>query len=129
MSIKKILLAGVAGTFLASNAMAAEPLTLSDAQLDDVSAGVLNLTLGLAALGDFGTLGVSSSGGTVLSQMATSEQTAITGGGQLIQSLIEVQAAAGIEAFATSVNGGGVMFSDGGLALSGTLSVPNITFP
>ena len=40
MSITKTLLAGVAGTVLLSaGAMAAEPLKLTDAQLDDVTAG------------------------------------------------------------------------------------------
>lgn len=42
MSITKTLLAGVAGTVLVgSAAMAAEPLKLTDNQMDDVTAGVL----------------------------------------------------------------------------------------
>ena len=41
MSITKTLLAGVAGTVLLSaGAMASEPVKLSDAQLDDVTAGL-----------------------------------------------------------------------------------------
>ena len=41
MSITKTLLSGVAGTVLLSaGAMAAEPLKLTDAQLDDVTAGL-----------------------------------------------------------------------------------------
>ena len=48
MSINKLLLAGVAGTFLAGSAtMAAEPVKLTDAQMDDVTAGFLRLNIGL----------------------------------------------------------------------------------
>lgn len=51
MSITKTLLAGVAGTVLVgSGAMAAEPVKLSETQMDDVTAGVF---AGLATFGDF----------------------------------------------------------------------------
>jgi len=125
MSMKKILLAGVAGTFIAGSAMAAEPVTLTDGQMDGVSAGALNLTLAFTSIGQFDAFNSSAIVGTVLNQTATSEQLVLTPGGTAVASLIETQAVAGVDVQQSSLLNGGTMFSEGMLAAAGQLGIVN----
>lgn len=72
--MNKMIIAGVAGAFLAgSAAMASEPVKLTDGQMDDVTAG-FRLLAGLNLLGSAGsaTVGVGSAT-TTQSQTAGSE--------------------------------------------------------
>jgi len=81
MSMQKILLAGVAATFMAGSAVSAEPITLSDSQLDNVSGGFSVLVAG-GLIGPSFTFGESAGGGA-LTQFATSDQFVVGGSGQL----------------------------------------------
>ncbi len=122
MSMKKILLAGFAGTLLAGSAMAAEPMTLTDSQLDGVSAGA-TLVAGIALVGPFQALGGQSLSFTDLSQVATVEQFA--GNPTSVQSLYQTQAAAGLQASHITNSPGGAAFLSGGtFALGGSVTFP-----
>lgn len=122
MSIKHSLLAGVAGALLAGGAMAAEPLTLTDTQLDEVSAGLF-VVGGLALVGPFQSLGAQSLTFTDLSQSATSEWFKGTATG--VENLYEAQAAAGLQATVLSNQPAGTLFTSGGsLAVSFSLTQP-----
>lgn len=123
MSIKKTLLAGVAGTLLAGGAMAAEPVKLTDSQMDDVAAG-LSLTLGLGL-----TTGFTAANSTLfevneLSTTATDEQVGFDG--TVLSSSITTQAAAGTAWSQTSLSGGGLFTMGPALALGGNLSVDEV---
>jgi hypothetical protein len=76
MSMKKLVLAGVAATLMAGSAMAAEPVVLSDADLDNVNGGgvlLAGVSFGIAQLG----VGEVVTGGT-LNQQATLSRTQIS---------------------------------------------------
>jgi len=47
MSMKNAVLAGVAGTLLAGTALASEPVTLTDTQMDGVTAGIFSASVAL----------------------------------------------------------------------------------
>lgn len=119
MSIKKTLLAGVAGTLLAGGAMAAEPVKLTDSQMDDVSAG-LSLTLALGL-----TTGFTAANSTLfevneLSTTATDEQVGFDG--TVLSSSITTQAAAGTAWSQTSLTGGGLFVMGPALTINGNVS-------
>jgi hypothetical protein len=121
MSITKTLLASVAGTLLAGAAMAAEPTTLTDAQMDDVAAG-LTLVGAIGLIGPFDALNFSGLQFTDLSQTATTDQVAVTATGA--QSLFQTQSAAGLTGIVTSLNNGGVFLSGGSIAVGFSLTTP-----
>lgn len=122
MSMNKMLLAGVAGTLLAGSAMAAEPMKLTDSQMDDVSAG-LTLTGGLGLVGPFFAGGQQSLAFTDLSQVATSES--FTGTPTGVQSLYQTQSAAGLQATQITNSPGAAVFQSGGTIAAGF----SLTFP
>jgi hypothetical protein len=73
MSMKNALLAGVAGTFVAGAAMAAEPVTLSDTQMDQVTAGLLSASFGVGLQGPAAVLGFGDNQLVQLNQTAIVE--------------------------------------------------------
>lgn len=101
--MNKMIIAGVAGAILAGgSAMADEPMTLTDGQMDDVTAG-FRLALGFGFTGGtFSTAAGLGSGETFESVATASIDTSSiqivpgTGGGILAQSLL------GAETLATS---------------------------
>ena len=116
MSIKSALLAGAALSVMATSAMAAEPVRLSDAQLDDVSAGAFVI----AAIGlTFGFQATNLNGlsFTEQAQIATVAQLTVSPTG--LRSLDQTQAFAGLGATMTS-SGGGLFDSFGQLAAGGS---------
>jgi hypothetical protein len=121
MSIKKTLLAGAAVTMIAGTAMAAEPTKLTDAQMDDVSAGFLTLTGGLALVGPFDSVGFNNMQFTDLSQVATVEQVAITP--TSVQQIQQTQSAAGLTSLVQS-SGGALFLSGGTIAVGLSLNIP-----
>lgn len=121
MSIKKSLLAGVAGTLVAGAAMAAEPVALTDAQLDDVSAG-LSLSLALGLTTGFDAFAFDSATVTVLNQTGVVESVGIQVGSQ-VQSLFQTQAAAGTGWNLLASGGGGGIVIDPSVAVGGTLTI------
>lgn len=121
MSIKNTLLAGVAGTLLAGTAMAAEPMKLTNAQLDDVAAG-FTITAGLALIGPFNAIGQNQLQFTELSQVATVEQINLTT--TSLAQVQQTQSAAGLTV--TTMAGNGSVFESGGsLAVGISLSAPS----
>lgn len=119
MSIKKTLLAGVAGTLLAGGAMAAEPMTLSDSQMDDVAAG-LTLTVGLGFTGGFQSLNSSVFQVQELSQTSTVENSSFNGTN--LQTQFTTQAAAGTTWDQRSDINGGIFAIGPAFALGASLS-------
>jgi hypothetical protein len=121
MSMKNALLAGVAGTFVAGAAMAAEPVTLSDVQMDQVSAG-FTLTLGLGLQGPAAVLGFQDQSLTQLNQVAIQESIS-TGTTAGTRGTFLTQGAVG-----TSFTGGGgstgIGFTALQAAVGGTLTFP-----
>jgi hypothetical protein len=79
MSIKKSLLAGVACTVMASAAMAAEPTTLTEAEMDGVTAG-LTLIGGVGASILTGAVGFDQSSIQQINSFAVSESACINCG-------------------------------------------------
>lgn len=141
MSMKKILLAGVAGTFIAGTAMATEPVTLTDNQMDTVSAGALSLNLGIAT---FGTIiddqgndtGVSllsanatTSVGSALNETVTVSTLQVVPGTSLFASQNQTQSQSQIIVEQSSANNGGLLATGGTFGASGSLSISNFTLP
>lgn len=118
MSIKKTLLAGVAGTLFTGGAMAAEPVHLTDQQMDDVSAG-LSLTLALGLTSGFLTANTTTAAVEETAQGATVESINI---GTLITVVNTTQSLAGTGFNLTSATGGGIIVIGPSLGVSGTLS-------
>lgn len=115
-TLKSALLAGVAGTLLAGTATAAEPVTLTDAQLDEVSAGAFVI----AAVGltfGFQSTNLNGLNFTEQAQTATVAQLSVKPTGLI--SLDQTQAFAGLTATMTS-NGGGLFDSFGQVAAGGS---------
>ena len=113
MSMKATLLAGVAGSLIAGTAMAAEPVKLTDAQMDEVAAGIfvigaIGLTFG------FQSTNLNGLSFTEQAQTATVAQLAITP--TTLQSLDQTQSLAGLGATMTS-SGGGLFDSFGKAAV------------
>ena len=121
MSIKNTLLAGAAATLIAGGAMAAEPMKLTDSQMDDVAAGLtsLNLTVAVALAGTV--LGANNTQFDSLQQteFATVEQVSI---GTAVTSVRQAQGLSATQINSTSLNSGGIAFSAGNLTLGGSLS-------
>lgn len=121
MSIKNIFLAGAAATLIAGSAMAAEPTKLSNAQMDDVTAGLtsLNLTLALALAGPV--VGANNNQFNSLQQTetATVDQVSI---GTAVTSNRQTAALSATQIQSASLGGGGIAFGAGNLAASGSLS-------
>jgi|GEM_PF-1516471 len=122
MSITKTLLAGVAGTLLAGTAMAAEPMQLSDAQMDQVAAGI-TLVGGISLIGPFDAVNFQNLQFTELSQTATTDQVAITPGS--VQTLFQTQSAAGLSGSVMNTGGGALFLSGGSVAVGFSLTTPD----
>lgn len=118
MSIRKTLLAGVAGTLVASGAMAAEPSALTDAEMDRVSAGA-TLLGGLGASILTGSLGFDQSSIQQVNSFAVTEESCINCGSNGTQFLTTTTGAVGVPLFS------GVGESTG---LAGTLFNGGIVF-
>ena len=122
MSITKTLLAGVAGTLFAGAAMAAEPVQLTDAQLDDVAAGI-TLVGAISLIGPFDAVNFQNLQFVELSQTATVDQVAVTQ--TSVQSLFQTQSAAGLTGLVQNTGGGGVFLSGGSVAVGFSLTTPD----
>ena len=120
MSMKNLFLAGAAATMLATSAMAAEPVKLTNSQMDDVTAGLsLSLTLALGLTGTVAGINNSQFNSASQAEIATSESTTI---GTSVSSLRQA-AALGLNTIqSASTSGGGVAFSSGTLAVGGSVS-------
>jgi len=120
MSMNKILLAGVAATFMAGSAVAAEPITLSDSQLDNVTGGFTVLVAG-GLIGSSFTVGESAGGGS-LTQFATSDQFVVGGPGQL--STLTQASSRNDVLLVVADPTTGVLSNDGSISLSAFFSSP-----
>lgn len=120
MSMKNLFLAGAAVTMLATTAMAAEPMKLTNSQMDDVTAGLsLSLTLGLGLTGPVAGINNTKFDSISQAEIATSEQTVI---GTSITSLRQSAALGLNQINSASTSGGGIAFSAGTLAVGGSAS-------
>ncbi len=126
--MNKMIIAGVAGAFLASSAaMASEPVKLTDGQMDDVTAG-FRLLAGLNLLGSAGsiTAGVGTSS-TTQTQAAGSENLSTinigTGGTIAASDANATLATSSTTTGYTSTLGGG-SFTGGALGVGLILLVP-----
>ena len=113
MFVKSPLLAAAAVSVMATSAMAAEPVKLTDAQMDEVAAGIfvigaIGLTFG------FQSTNLNGLSFTEQAQTATVAQLAITP--TTLQSLDQTQSLAGLGATMTS-SGGGLFDSFGQVAV------------
>lgn len=128
MSTKTLMAAGVAGAFLAgSAAMAAEPVKLTDGQMDDVTAGFrLLLALGTTGGGGTETLGLGAGtfdAGDAADTNADESVNIGTGGDVSISTTETASATSGTSgAFASTVGGGTISF--GTLSLAGRFNNP-----
>jgi hypothetical protein len=122
MSMKKILLAGVAATFMAGSALADEAITLSDGQLDNVTGGAFSLLIGAGLIGPSAAIGEAVNG-TTLTQFATSDQFVINPQGTALATLTTATARNDVQLQAIS-SGGGLVGSLGSIALAGRLAIP-----
>lgn len=132
MSMKKILLAGVAGTFIAGTAMATEPVTLTDNQMDTVSAGALNLNLAIATFGTIpGTndsllsANATTSVGSALNESVTISTLQVVPGTSLFAERNQTQAQSQMIVEQSSANNGGLLATGGTFAAGATLSIVN----
>lgn len=121
MSIKNIFLASAAATLIAGSAMAAEPTTLTNAQLDSVNGGIVTLT-GTVALTLNGPL--LGAGNTQFDSVQTAEFVTIDQQeiGTSVTSNRQAQGIAQTQINSASLIGGGVAFSAGNLTLGGSFS-------
>jgi hypothetical protein len=122
MSMKNIVLAGVAATFMAGSALAAEPVTLTDAQLDNVTGGVFSLLVGTGLIGPSLAIGEAVTG-TTLTQFATSDQFTVSPNGTALQTLTQSEVVNNISLRSIS-SGGGLVGNVGSIALAGFIQVP-----
>jgi len=122
MSITKTVLAGVAGTLLAGTALAAEPMQLTDAQMDEVAAGI-TLVGAIALVGPFDTVNFQNLQFTELSQTATVDQVSIVP--TRVETLFQTQSAAGLSGLVQNSGGGGVFLSGGSVAVGFSLTTPD----
>ncbi len=127
MSMKKTVLMAAAGTLLATSALAAEPVKLSDGQMDDVTAGFrLLLALGTTGGGGTGTFGLGAGtfdAGDSARTRATESVSIGTGGDVSIETTDVAEASAFTSgAFASTVAGETVSF--GTLSLAGRFNNP-----
>lgn len=109
MSMKNLVLAGVAATLMAGSAMAAEPVVLSDADLDNVSGGgsiLAAASFGIAQLG----VGETVVGGT-LNQQATLSRTQISPNLLSVSTLNIAEARNDTQITATNPGGGTLVLS------------------
>ena len=120
MSMKNLFLAGAAATMLATSAMAAEPMKLTNSQMDDVTAGLsLSLDLALGLTGPVAGINNTQFNSLSQAEIATSNQTTI---GTSITSLRQTAALGVNQITSASTTGGGVAFSAGTLAVGGSAS-------
>ena len=127
MSMKKTVLMAAAGTLLATSAFAAEPVKLSDGQMDDVTAGFrLLLALGTTAGGGTQTLGLGAGtfeAGDSANTNADESVNIGTGGDVSVNTTETATAGSGTSgAFASTV--AGLTFSNGTLSLAGRFNNP-----
>lgn len=121
MSMKNLVLAGVAATLMAGSAMAAEPVVLSDTDLDNVTGGDSLLgaaSFGIAQLG----IGTTVTGGT-LNQQATLSNTLVSPDLQSIATSNIAEARNDTSIVATNPGGGSLVLS--GLTFAGVLIANN----
>jgi TRAP-type uncharacterized transport system substrate-binding protein len=126
MTVKNMLLGAAAAATLVigSSAMAAEPVQLSDTQMDDVTAGFL---FAFAGTGGFGTqfLGVVAdadvSESSEVSQSESDSLTIGTGGTGSGSYSATATAKSSIKGNFKTLVGGGIMETGGTLAFSGNL--------
>ena len=127
MSMKKTVLMAAAGTLLATSAFAAEPVKLSDGQMDDVTAGFrLLLALGTTAGGGTATAGLGAgtfNAGDSANTNAVESVNIGTGGDVSINTTETASAGSGTSgAFASTVSGTTQSF--GTLSLAGRFNNP-----
>jgi hypothetical protein len=122
MSMKNIVLAGVAATFMAGSALADEPVTLTDAQLDNVTGGVFSLLVGTGLIGPSLAIGEAVTG-TTLTQFATSDQFTISPSGTALATLTSASARNDVQLRSIS-SGGGLVGNVGSIAIAGFIQVP-----
>jgi hypothetical protein len=122
MSMKNIVLAGVAATFMAGSAVAAEPVTLTDAQLDNVTGGIFSVVFGTGLIGPSLAVGEAVTG-TTLTQFATSDQFTVSPNGTALQTLTQSEVVNNISLRSIS-SGGGLVGNVGSIALAGFIQVP-----
>jgi hypothetical protein len=121
MSMKNIVLAGAAATFMAGSALAADPVTLTDGQMDTVSAGFSLLIAG-GLIGPTGAIGEGIAG-TALTQFATSDQFVISPDGTALATLTTATARNDVQLRAVS-SGIGAVGSLGNVAFAGFANFP-----
>jgi len=122
MSIKNALLAGVAGAFLAGSAMAAEPVTLTNDEMDAVTAG-FNLTIALGLQGPVGAAGFGSSTFETLNQTSILESfSAGTSAGT--SGTFAAQGAVGTNFQTDGAGSGAISFIGTSFGIGGTVEFP-----
>lgn len=124
MSLKNLFLASAAATLIAGSAMAAEPITLTDSQMDAVNGGfTLNLLGGVGIAGPVVGLNNNTFNSTSQGEVATVNNVSI---GTSVTSLRQTQAIGLNQITSTSTSGGGLAFSAGTLAigLDATVTAP-----
>lgn len=126
MSLKNLFLASAAATLIAGSAMAAEPIVLTDAEMDAVNGGAsLSLLGGAGIVGPLAVLNTTNF--TTLSQGETAQTNQTVVQPTNVTSLRTVQSIAVNSASGTSaITGSGFVFSAGALAigLDATLVIP-----
>lgn len=122
MSMKKILLAGVAATCMAGGTVAAEPVALNDAQLDNVTGGVFSAVISGGLIGPSGGIGEAVSGST-LTQFATVDQFTAAPDGSALATFTAASAQNDIVLRSISGTAGGVG-SLGNISFAGFIAVP-----
>jgi Mn2+/Fe2+ NRAMP family transporter len=122
MSMKNIVLAGVAATFMAGSAVAAEPVTLTDAQLDNVTGGIFSVVFGTGLIGPSLAVGEAVTG-TTLTQFATSDQFSISPDATALATLTSASARNDVQLRSIS-SGGGLVGNVGSIAIAGFIQVP-----
>lgn len=115
MSLKNLFLASAAATLIAGSAMAAEPVTLTDSQMDSVAGGFTLSLLGGAGIAG-PVVGLNNTTFDSLSQgeVATVNNVSI---GTSVTSLRSTQAIGVNQINSTSLSSGGLAFSAGTLAI------------
>lgn len=123
MSMKNLFLAGAATTMLATSAMAAEPVTLTNSQMDDVTAGInLDVDLALALTGPMTARNLTTATAIQDASMLTTNQVVI---GTSVTSLRQTSATGTNQIQATSAGNNGRVRLGGSLAVGGSLSFAN----
>jgi len=122
MSMKNALLAGVAGALVAGSAMAAEPVALTNDEMDAVTAG-FSLTLALGLQGPVGAAGFGSSTFTTLNQTAITEafQTGTSAG---TSGTFTSQGAVGTTFQTDGAGAGAISFIGPSVGVGGTIDFP-----